>query len=183
MHLTDEQLNEYLDNESDESAQIETHLSSCDDCAARLTALQAIFTEIESLTELELTHSLAAGFNPNPNLVPRLPRWLTLTATLQTVLAGIAIILVAPFVDQWIAPFSQPYTVPFLADVWIDLQLTIAVWIQTFQGIPMPKLPSNLLTLPAGFTPAILSVSVIGMLLAWAFGNWWLLHKKTNSLA
>ncbi len=54
MHLTDEQLNEYLDNEStDERAQIESHLSSCDECAARLSTLQNLFAELESLPELE----------------------------------------------------------------------------------------------------------------------------------
>ena len=39
MHLTDEQLNEYLDNEIVDRAQTELHLFACDDCAARLTAL------------------------------------------------------------------------------------------------------------------------------------------------
>jgi anti-sigma factor RsiW len=59
MHLTDEQLNEYLDNETTERAQIETHLASCADCAARLIALQVLFAEIESLPEVELAPTLA----------------------------------------------------------------------------------------------------------------------------
>ena len=58
MHLTDEQLNEYLDNETNERVQIETHLSSCGECAARLSTLQALFTELDSLPEVALTKSL-----------------------------------------------------------------------------------------------------------------------------
>ena len=37
MHLTDDQLNEYLDEATAERVQIEAHLSSCDECAARLS--------------------------------------------------------------------------------------------------------------------------------------------------
>ena len=50
-HLTDEQLNEYLDHESQEHAQIESHLSACDECTVRLAALQTLFTELDSLPE------------------------------------------------------------------------------------------------------------------------------------
>ena len=60
MHLTEEELNEYLDNEIQDRARAELHLSSCDECAARLATLQALFTEIESLPELALTRDLAA---------------------------------------------------------------------------------------------------------------------------
>ena len=60
MHLTDDQLNEYLDNESSERPQIESHLAECAECAARLTALQALFDEIQSLPEVELTRSIRA---------------------------------------------------------------------------------------------------------------------------
>ncbi len=42
-HLTDLQLNEYLDEATNERAQIEVHLSSCDECVARLTTLQNYF--------------------------------------------------------------------------------------------------------------------------------------------
>ena len=72
MHLSEEQLNEYLDEATDERAQIEAHLSSCDECAARLSALQDLFLEIESLPEVELARALAAPFTPRPSLPRRL---------------------------------------------------------------------------------------------------------------
>ncbi|HQX01796.1 MAG TPA: hypothetical protein PLQ94_06780, partial [Anaerolineales bacterium] len=83
MHLTDDQLNEYLDEASNERVQIEAHLSSCDECVARLSTLQNLFTELDSLPELELTRDLAARFFPRPSLPAQLPKFLTLTAFLQ----------------------------------------------------------------------------------------------------
>ena len=62
MHLTDDQLNEYLDEATTERVQIEAHLFSCDECAARFSTLQNVFTELDSLPELELTRDLAAPF-------------------------------------------------------------------------------------------------------------------------
>ncbi len=108
MHLTDDQLNEYLDHETSERVQIETHLSACDECAARLTALQTLFAEIESLIELELTHSITARFTPTPGLHQQLPRWLTLTATLQAALALIAVIIAAPFISNLVPAIEMP---------------------------------------------------------------------------
>ena len=66
MHLTDDQLNEYLDNEAADRVQIEAHLSSCDECAVRLSTLQNLFAEMESLPELTLTRDLAASPNASP---------------------------------------------------------------------------------------------------------------------
>ncbi len=62
MHLTDEQLNEYLDHETNERAQIELHLATCGKCSARLAALQDLFSEIKSLPELELSRNVAVHF-------------------------------------------------------------------------------------------------------------------------
>ena len=92
-HVTDVQLNEYLDHESAEREQIETHISSCADCAARLTALQALFAEIESLPELPLTHDLTARFTPTPSLpVPQLPVIEISNLMITLTLAGISML-------------------------------------------------------------------------------------------
>jgi anti-sigma factor RsiW len=183
MHLTDDQLNEYLDNESAKRVQIESHLSSCDECTARLAAFQSLFAEIESLPEMTLSKDIAARFTSPPNLIPKLPRWLTLTAILQTALAVIAIILVAPYVTSLLAPYSQQYALPSVTDVWLDLQLSFAIWMQSLGSVSLPEIPMDVFALPAEITPGILMTSVIGMSLIWALGNWWLLHKKTTSFA
>ena len=72
MHLTNEQLNEYLDNEIPNRAEIKTHLDSCNECAARLSTLQALFMDLDSLPELALSRDLAARFAPRPSLAPQL---------------------------------------------------------------------------------------------------------------
>jgi len=178
-HISDAQLNEYLDNETDERAVIERHLSSCDECAARMTALQALFAEIESLPELELTRNVAARFDPTPNPIPQLPRWLTLTAALQVVIAVIAMVAAVPFATQ----LSSQVSVPSFAEIYLVLQVEFVLWVQSFQTITLPEVPSNVLTLPIGISPAILGMSVTALFLVWMFGNWWLLQRKSNPFA
>jgi len=183
MHLTDDQLNEYLDNETTERSPIEAHLASCDECAARYSALKTLFAEIESLPDLALSSNLAARFTPTLNLNPQLPRWLTLTATLQTVLALIAIAFTAPSISRFLAPILQAYPMPSLNTVALDLQINFAMWTETVRSFQLPALPSGILTLPHGFSTLTLSVSVLGIFFIWILGNWWLLRKRPNSLA
>ena len=97
-HLTDVQLNEYLDEATNERSQIEGHLSSCDECAARLTTLQELFAEIESLPEVSLTKSLATPFMRTSSQPAQLPAWLPLTVTLQAAIALVVLVVAAPFV-------------------------------------------------------------------------------------
>src|SRR5689334_20444901 len=115
MHLTDEQLNEYLDNESSDHAMIEAHLETCDECATRLSDLQTLFTVLDSLPAVALSHNLreaspcnVARFPPRPSLVPQLPRWLTLTATLQAVVALGALIIAIPFISILLTKVEAP---------------------------------------------------------------------------
>lgn len=172
IHLTDEQLNEYLDNETIERAQIEAHLSSCDGCAARLTTLQTLFNEIESLPELELTQSLAATFTPSPSLpVPQLPGWLTLTATLQTVAALIALIFAAPMV-MTLLPAIQT---PSLTDVFVQIQSDWGIWLDllsTFQFPVMPEIPA------VNASSLVITLTLAGVSMLWLVGNGLLLRNQ-----
>ena len=200
MHLTDDQLNEYLDNESSERPQIESHLAECAECAARLTALQALFDEIESLPEVELTRSIrarratpyraerqspqdAASFTRPSNLPAPLPRWLTLTATLQAALALIAIFFTVPIVSQYLRPILQAVSVPAFRDVLIEIQMYFVMWLQTIQAFQIPTIPTGFFTLPKQLSPTLLSISLLGLFLVWLIGNWWLLRKRPNPLA
>jgi anti-sigma factor RsiW len=177
-HISDVQLNEYLDNETTERAAIETHLSSCDECTARLTALQTLFAEIESLPELELTHSfreaslcVAARFTPTPSLVPQLPRWLTLTATLQVVFAVIALILVAPFVTNLLPALPMPSA----ADIAHQFQAQWIAMLNIFSNIQFPTLPQ----LPAvEISSLVLVLTLAGVSLLWLVGNGLLLRRQ-----
>ena len=134
MHLTEEQLNEYLDEAAHERAQIEAHLSSCDECAARLSTLQNLFAEIDSLPELELTRNLAAPFMRTRGLPAQLPRFLTLTVTLQAAVALATIIIAAPFIIQ-LMPIME---IPSLSNVFVQLQAQWTIWLDTLSQIQNP---------------------------------------------
>ena len=171
MHLTEEELNEYLDNEIQDRARIEMHLSSCSKCAARLSALQALFTEIESLPELDLTRSIAARFAPSPSLPAQLPRWLTLTAILQATLALIAIILAAPVVMD-LFPVIQT---PSLTDIFVQIQSQWTMWLGVLSNFRLPSVPE----IPVfEFSSLILALILVGVSMLWLIGNGLLLRNQ-----
>ncbi|MEW6406130.1 MAG: hypothetical protein AB1649_30465, partial [Chloroflexota bacterium] len=122
MHLTEEQLNEYLDNELPGRAEAERHLAECADCAARLASLQALFDEIESLPEAALSTSLAARFTRAVELPTSLPRSLRLTVTLQAALAIVVMIIAAPFIMQFVSPYFSGVEMSPFTDIFIQVQ-------------------------------------------------------------
>ena len=171
MHIADEQLNEYLDNEIQDHASIELHLSSCAECAARLSTLQALFAQIESLPELELTRSIAARFAPNPRLPAQLPRWLTLTAILQAALALVAIILAAPMVMDLLPAIQTPS----LTGIFVQIQSQWTAWLgilSTFQVPSVPEIPVF------EFSSLILALILVGVSMLWLIGNGLLLRNQ-----
>ena len=175
-HVTDAQLNEYLDNEttSEERTRIESHLLACEECAARVAALQTLFAEIESLPELELSKPLAAPFTPPSSLpVPQLPRWLTLTATLQAAGALIALLIAGPFVGNLLPSVEMPS----LTTIILQLQAQWMVWLDllsTFQIPALPELPE------LEISSLMLTLILAGASLLWLVGNGLLLREQSK---
>jgi len=171
MHLTDDELNEYLDGESAERAPIAAHLASCNGCAARLVALKALFAEIESLPELELTRSIAARITPTPSLPTQLPPSLTLTVTLQAVAALIALILAAPFITNLLPAIQSPNII----DIFLQLQTQWNKWLDLLSTFPLPSIPQ----LPAlEISGLMLTLTLVGVSMLWVLGNGLLLRKQ-----
>ena len=170
MHLTDDQLNEYLDEATTERVQIEAHLFSCDECAARFSTLQNVFTELDSLPELELTRDLAAPFTLRPSLPAQLPKFLTLTVTLQAAVALTAIILAVPFIAQLIPVLE----ISSLSNVFIQLQTQWTTWLDMLSQFQFPTLPA--------FTVEISSIYLLsalaGVFTLWLVGNGLLLRNQ-----
>lgn len=175
MHLTDEQLNEYLDNEIKDPAQVELHLSSCEDCAARFAAQQALFDEIESLPEVTLSRSLAAPITRRVSERESLPRSLGLTVILQTAAAAIAIIFAAPFVGEWISPYLTDIQAPPIADAFLQLQSQWMIWLAILSQFQMPTMPEIPVTEVSSLA---LMFIVIGVTLLWLVGNRLLLRNQ-----
>ena len=173
MHLTDEQLNGYLDHETAERAAIETHLVACDDCAARLSVLQTLFAELDSLPDVELTHSLAARFTTQPNLIQQPPAWLTLTATLQAAVAIIVLSVAAPFVSTLLPALETPSFTAIL----FQLQSQWTMFLDTFtnyQLLNLPPLP------PLEISSLTLSLTLAAASLLWLVGNGLLLRRQVK---
>ncbi|MDO9301711.1 MAG: hypothetical protein Q7T89_10020 [Anaerolineales bacterium] len=171
MHLTEEQLNEYLDNETAERAQIEAHLSSCDECAVRLSMLQHLFSELDSLPELELTRNLAAPFTlrVRPSLPAQLPRFLTLTVTLQAAVALTAIIIAAPFV----IPLLPVIETASLTTLLFEIQSQWTAWLDTLSQFQMPVMPELPILEMSSLLFTLAGVSVL-----WILGNGLLLRNQ-----
>ncbi|MBE7433055.1 MAG: hypothetical protein HS100_04010 [Anaerolineales bacterium] len=173
MHLTDQELNEYLDNESANRAEIETHLDSCDECAARLSALQALFADLDSLPEVELSTDIAARFAPRPSLTPSLPRWLTLTASLQAAAALVALIVAIPFFSIMLPQVEMPS----FTSLFIEVQskwITFLDMLSTFHFPQIEPLPLPVTELSTLFI-ALAIVSIF-----WIFGNGLLLRNQNR---
>ena len=180
MHLTDEQLNEYLDNELVDRAQAELHLSSCDDCAARLTTLQALFNEIEALPEIALSRDLAAPIMRRIGkraAVPAVPRALRLTVTLQAALAVIAIIFAAPIVMQFISPYLSRIQKPSFVDIFLQVQTQWRTWLDVLSQFQLPTMPEiPVIELSSLFT----MLTIAGVSILWFVGNRLLLRDQNK---
>ena len=179
-HVTDVQLNEYLDEATNERAQIESHLSSCDECAARLSTLQNLFAEIESLPELALTRDLseaslwdAALFTLRSSLPAQLPRFLTLTVILQAAIALVILIVAAPFVIQLMPAIEMPS----LSNVFIQLQTQWTTWLDMLSLRSQFKFPT-LPTISIELSSLYLISAVVGVSMLWLVGNGLLLRNK-----
>ena len=176
MHLTDEQLNEYLDNASTERAFIETHLDSCDECAARLSTLQTLFADLDSLPEVALSRDLAARFRPRPSLAPQLPRWLTLTASLQAAAALVALIVAIPFFSIMLPKVETPsFTTWFF-----EIQSLWTSWLDALSNyqLPITQVP-NLATYPVELSTLFIALAIVSIF--WIFGNGLLLRNQNRN--
>ena len=175
MHLTDEQLNEYLDHETSDQAQIESHLAVCADCARRLRELEALFSEIESLPDVPMSLEYGARFTPVRSEPARLPRSLTLTMILQAVFAVVGITVAAPFVIQFVSTYVPGLSVPSVVDVFLQLQNQWATWLAMLSTFSFPAIPEIPLV---NASSLFVMFTVIGVCLLWLIGNGLLLRNQ-----
>jgi hypothetical protein len=171
MHLTDEQLNEYLDNETNEREQIELHLNSCNECNARFSDLQNLFLELDSLPDLQLSRDLSTRFASKGQLIQHLPRWLTLTMFAQAALAIIALIVSIPFITTYIPQVdTTSLMTPFF-----EIQSAWNTWFDSVSAFKLPTIPQ--------FPIPVLEMSSLLLMLAgifviWILGNGLLLRNQ-----
>ena len=175
MHLTEEELNEYLDNEIQDRKRVELHLSECEECAARLSKLQILFTEIESLPELALTRNLAVPVTRDLNQRVPLTHSLGLVVTLQATLALLAIILAAPFVIEFVSPYLTNLTTPSFTDLLIQIQSQWMDWLVMLSNFRLPPSPQ----IPAiDLSSLVITLTLVAVSVLWLVGNGLLLRNQ-----
>jgi hypothetical protein len=174
-HPSEEQLNEYLDHESADRAQIELHVSSCHECAARLATLQALFRELETLPELAFSRDLAAPVIHRVGWPGVLPAWLTLTLALQAALAVITALIAAPFVIEFASQMIPMLQTPSITETFIQVQMHWFSWLNALSTFQMPVLPS-VPTLEFSSWFLLATLAVTSML--WLVGNGLLLRNQ-----
>jgi hypothetical protein len=171
MHLTDEQLNEYLDNETNEREQIELHLNACNECNARFSDLQNLFLELDSLPDLQLTHDLSTRFATRGGLIQSPPHWFTLTVFAQATLALIALIISIPFITTYISQIDFNS----LASPLFEIQSLWKTWLDSLSTIQLPTIPQ--FPIPVLEMSSLL-LALAGVFVIWIFGNGILLRNQ-----
>jgi len=98
-HLTEEQLNLYLDDELStvERAAVEAHLAGCDACRAELASLQALFTALDVLQPEALAADLTPIVLRGMAAERRRTAWRRRVSWLVPALQGTAVVLLLVF--------------------------------------------------------------------------------------
>jgi hypothetical protein len=169
-HLTEETLNEYLDNALAASARatVDAHLAVCAACMDELEALRSLFAEIESLPEAPLEHDLSSAVVArldNRVSVPRAVRWVLVVQALAVV---VLLALAWPLLDM--AALKLPAialdlpSVAQLVDLW-------SAWMSAFsQANLLPSFPS-LPSLNLNPSTLLLILTLVSACLLWLVGN------------
>lgn len=174
-HLSDDLLNEYLDDTLTDRAPVDEHLAQCADCAARFATLQSLFTSLASLPDAALSRDLAAPVVIKVRGPGFLPRWLTLTVALQAALALVVLIVAAPFVIEFASSSMPVLQTPSLSQTIVEVQSQWMTWLDALSQFELPTLP----TIPAADISSLsflFALAAVSML--WLVGNGLLLRNQ-----
>ncbi len=201
-HLSDSQLNEYLDHTLDASTRrvVESHVEICSDCRARLEELQMVFSDLRDLHEAKLLHDLTSSVMTSlPQKQPR--TWTSLFAAQLGAALGMLIWLSVQ-AAKWVVPSLAEFPFPILHFPLSTPRFALPV--SHFQLLtshfPLPNLhspfsilhpPSSILYFPSSIFDLQLSkfptlqpfdtilVTVIVFVL-WLVGNFSLLRNRSG---
>jgi hypothetical protein len=181
-HLTETQLNEYLDSLMDAPAQtaLQVHIAGCAECRERLAALQAVFQALSTLPEetpmQDLTPSILQAL---PNGSARLG-W-RLAFAFQAGLSLGLLILLSPFMagrmaailPVWNSRFALPEVkLPNPAGFHFSLPVV---------AVPHPSFPALPVTITHAYSSIWLVLGIAAFLL-FVVGNFSLIfHNPSNS--
>lgn len=197
-HLTENQLNEYLDNmlDHDSRQQAETHLAGCAQCRAELSELETLFYTLGELPEIPITHDLTQdvlAHLPKNSQAPTL--WRQPAFVMQSLLTIALIAFSIPaftFFEErillWESSLSLPditLTLPTLTGITAEFTELLAWQFEFNYTLPelvieTPTLPP-LSSLPISPEPSIMLVLVAVATILWGVGNFSLLRNKPEA--
>ena len=185
-HLTENQLNEYLDQMLDDSVRqyAENHLAICDQCRSRLEELAMLFSTLADLPDLPLTRDLT------PNVLAHLPKeqkiptlWKNPVLVVQLMLSIILFAASMPLLSrlgQQIAGWWSEITLPQLQFPSLAEMMHLLAWTPRLT-FTLPKLPlfmPILLKHPFTLDAKIVLVLIFPAGLLWVVGNYSLLRNR-----
>jgi anti-sigma factor RsiW len=177
-HLTDEILNEYLDDALSPAAraEAESHLRTCAECGRQLDELTALFSALSALPDLELARDLSADvvqtLTPQPLQLPRFLKW---TAALQAAAALVALVASLPLLQTLVVFEIPAVSLPTMPDLLARLDQMV-LGIQEFSAQFQFQAPR--LTLE--FSSLFITMAVFSVTLLWLVGNGLLLRPSNQ---
>lgn len=163
-HLTDEQLNEYLDGvlAGAEKTAVEAHLRQCASCRAQLQELQIVFAALDEVAAVELPVDVETAVLQNLPTTAPTPTWVWALITVELAAAAAMIWALRPTAQAWLAAIHHwaqslmtGWRLPSLNDTW---QTMTAV----FRHLPTPPA----LALPTTQWAVLIGLAFTGWLLA-----------------
>jgi hypothetical protein len=182
-HLTDSQLNEYLDHTLDLAARraVQAHLQACDDCRVRLEEIQFVFSGLANLPEARLPRDLTSSVLVrlpkrqtrvwSPAFAAQLGAALGASLWLSMEIAKFALPLPSAFQLSQVALPDLRAAIPDLPLPTLDFLFTIP---DLRSWIPEIKLPAIDLSLSA-FNITFLVTAALAL---WVIGNITLLRGR-----
>ena len=195
-HLTEEQLNEYLDGLLDEQThqRVEAHLVGCAECRSLAKNLELVFASLDNLPEVPLAHNLAPSVLAN--LPPKTPVriWTRAFAAQWGIVVGTLVWLGSQLIPLVRIP---QVALPKVPNIDLETLLTRLLIIRfsmpdsRFAAIKyqLPQLhfqlpalnPSTVFKLSLQPSTAHIAALMISALLLWVLGNVILLRKEQEA--
>ena len=177
-HLTEFQLNEYLDGLLDPATQtaVEAHLTACNTCQAALNDLQTVFLMLDEVDEVALTTDLSARVQAEwqTQTQPESTVWLRPLLFLQSAGAIGMVVWLWRVIWGWLTGMETAVTATFsaLQPVQLNLWSRVLEWETTV--IQQFQLVRPTIDLAAGQWALLIGLALI----AWLAGNKFLLTNE-----
>jgi anti-sigma factor RsiW len=112
VHLDDDTLNEYMDNNLDPSSwkAVDTHLKECANCRRRAADIRLVFQALNSVQDIAISSDISANVMSqiqDEQPAGRIPLWLVALILFQVLIILIMAIVLWPSAGDWLIQAGQ----------------------------------------------------------------------------